>query len=234
MVSQVTSSVRDKAYLLRSIDYGESHRILNFLTSEHGRVDLMALGAKKSRKRFSGALDFLFCLSLEFQPGLGGGLGRLIQCNLEEDYPLVRGDYSCCVLSLEWLKLLSKVLSHGGAVPGLFSVLRDCLRALESSEGPWVDLVFRRWTLNAMGYQLELSRCVRCGITDAESFRFLPQSGGLLCPRCQTHPEGFLISRPFPQDIWALETKSSPLSEADLAVARTVLAAAIQEFFGVI
>ncbi|MBX7197665.1 MAG: DNA repair protein RecO, partial [Sandaracinaceae bacterium] len=41
-----------RAVLLRSVDFGEADRIVTLLTEQHGRVAVMARGARRSQKRF--------------------------------------------------------------------------------------------------------------------------------------------------------------------------------------
>ena len=44
------------AIVIRLTDYGESDRIVTLLTERHGKVTAIAKGARRSRKRFGGAL----------------------------------------------------------------------------------------------------------------------------------------------------------------------------------
>ena len=46
-----------RAVLLRSIAYRESDRIVTMLTESHGKVALIARGARKSVRRFAGSLE---------------------------------------------------------------------------------------------------------------------------------------------------------------------------------
>ncbi|HEY8493863.1 MAG TPA: recombination protein O N-terminal domain-containing protein, partial [Myxococcota bacterium] len=48
-----------EALVLRVVDYGESDRIAHLLTPETSRLTVIAKGARRSRKRFPGALDLL-------------------------------------------------------------------------------------------------------------------------------------------------------------------------------
>ena len=50
-------------------NYGESDRIVEFLTAEEGRVSMIARGARRSRKRFGGALDLFAGLRTHSQSG---------------------------------------------------------------------------------------------------------------------------------------------------------------------
>jgi DNA repair protein RecO (recombination protein O) len=54
--------------VVRMTNYGESDRIVEFLTAEEGRVSMIARGARRSRKRFGGALDLFAGLRTHAQP----------------------------------------------------------------------------------------------------------------------------------------------------------------------
>ena len=47
---------------IKTLDYGESDRIVTFYTSDFGKVKGIAKGAKRSKRRFSNALE-VFTLS---------------------------------------------------------------------------------------------------------------------------------------------------------------------------
>lgn len=55
--------------VVRMTNFGESDRIVEFITAEEGRVSMIARGARRSRKRFGGALDLFAGLRTHAQPG---------------------------------------------------------------------------------------------------------------------------------------------------------------------
>ena len=61
-----------EAILLRSVDFGESDRIIHFLTPSQGRLTAMAKGARRSVKRFPGTLDLLNHLEIRVKPPRNG------------------------------------------------------------------------------------------------------------------------------------------------------------------
>ena len=63
-----TETVLD-GIVVRMTNYGESDRIVEFLTAEEGRVSMIARGARRSRKRFGGALDLFSGLRTHSQSG---------------------------------------------------------------------------------------------------------------------------------------------------------------------
>lgn len=50
-----------QAVVLRSVDYGDSDKIVTLFTSGYGKISAIAKGAKRSMKRFGGTLE-LFSL----------------------------------------------------------------------------------------------------------------------------------------------------------------------------
>ena len=47
----------DEALVLGTVDFGDADRIVTLFTRGHGRLSAFAAGARKSKKRFAGALE---------------------------------------------------------------------------------------------------------------------------------------------------------------------------------
>ena len=58
-------ALRCEAVLLRSVDYGESDRIVHLLTSDGGRLTAIAKAARRSHRRFPGTLDVFNRLAID-------------------------------------------------------------------------------------------------------------------------------------------------------------------------
>ena len=54
------------AIVLRSWSFGESDKIVSFLTESHGKLTGIAKGAKRSRKRFANSLEPFSLVNLRF------------------------------------------------------------------------------------------------------------------------------------------------------------------------
>ncbi len=179
-----SGNIKEVGFLLRGVHYGDHHRILSFLTAEHGRVDLIALGAKKSVRRFAGVLDFLNCLGMEYQLNPRGELGRLEHVELKDSFDQLRKDYQMTMIVLQWNQLLHKVLPVGHKVAGVFELLHKSMFQLSEHAVETIDFLFRRELLSRLGFHLELSRCVQCQRNDPIGYRFSPERGGLECTVC--------------------------------------------------
>ncbi len=70
---------RDAALLLRSIAYSDSSLILHCLTKQHGRISLMARGARRAKSPFRAALMPLYTLQLRWKEPRTGSMGTLLE-----------------------------------------------------------------------------------------------------------------------------------------------------------
>ncbi|MCE9624601.1 MAG: DNA repair protein RecO [Deltaproteobacteria bacterium] len=232
MAEKITEPFKDSAFLLRSVAYGDDHLILSFLTVSRGRVDAIALGAKKSRKRFSGILDFVHCLDIEFQPSRRGGLMQLLNCELRETYDGLRSDYDATMVALGWIRLLSKVLPEGQNIPGLFALLQDGFRGLAARRSDWVDVIFLRSLLSRLGFYLELSRCVRCRNDGAGDFFFHASDGGLVCAICHQGSSLRPLSGVIPPLFWE-EDSDWEAKRSFVPISRRIFAEGFKHYLGV-
>ena len=165
-------------------NYGESHRIVELLTPELGRISLLARGARKSRRRFAGALDLF--VSLRVNVTCGRGLWTLDSAD---------------ILDLR-IGLRSRLDSISRA-----SLLCDCARALSAehseAQGVSVALAFgldclchgeillatRAFPLMliAEGILPELERCSACGGSLDDGARIDPVGANTRCLRCDQY-----------------------------------------------
>jgi DNA repair protein RecO (recombination protein O) len=224
MGSKEIELIRDEAFLLRSVDYGEDHRILSCLTARHGRTSFIAYSAKKSQKRSFGILDFFNCLKLEIKPHTRGGLSQLVNCELNYSFEKIRQTYLSSMMAFQWIRLIAHVLPEGGNIPGLFELLQEYLNALEKkNDDAWVDLLFRRKILSRFGYHLELSRCIVCQNPNAICFHFTAEKGGLLCDRCDSEKNGLEVGEAFAETLWSLDLEKNPWEEPRRLQAKSIL-----------
>ena len=69
------------AVVLRSRSFGESDKIVSFLTKNYGKVTGIAKGAKRSRKRFVNSLEPFSLVSLRFQDNPYSSLVFIQSCD---------------------------------------------------------------------------------------------------------------------------------------------------------
>ncbi|MCO5114376.1 MAG: DNA repair protein RecO [Bdellovibrionaceae bacterium] len=134
--SQVVSLLKQKALILKKTLYQESDLILKVLTGEGEKLDVMAKGALRSKKRFGGGvLEPLNYVELTFAPNKNQNnhWRHLNEATLIYDYSLVRTDYDRIKLALYFLKVITKIELESGS-SYVFDLLLHALRAVEKAE----------------------------------------------------------------------------------------------------
>ena len=183
--------------MLRTRDFGESDRIAHLLLPDTGRVSAIAKGARRSVKRFPGALDLFHHLRVQIDRRRAGALARLDQATLLRSFPGLRAAPARFALGCYLLELLDRLAPEAAAPGDARHLFRFALAALETLERAPVDARLRTLlelrALDALGLRPELRRCVRCGaeaVGRAGRVRFHVADGGPVCERCAPEGEG--------------------------------------------
>jgi len=173
-----------EAVVLSLMDYGEADRIGAFFTLEHGKLRGIARSARKSRRRFGGALELFARLKLELT--LKEGLCPVGNAEILTIYPHIREGLERIAHAAYACELVDKMLPDALPNPRLFRLLVAYLERLDSSPAEPSDrCLFEVNLLNILGYRPPLEHCAGCGADIAQMpGRFTLANGALFCPAC--------------------------------------------------
>jgi DNA repair protein RecO (recombination protein O) len=175
------------AVVLRTVDHGESDRVVTLLARGHGKLAAFARAARASRKRFGGALEPFTLVRAELS-GRGGAdrLLRLDSVAPERAFHAIRGDLARIACAAYATELSRELTRDHEPHDDLFDLLVDYLTRLdEALARPATLRAFELAALSAAGYQPRLDVCARCGEPLPEGqVIFAPEDGGPLCQRC--------------------------------------------------
>jgi DNA repair protein RecO (recombination protein O) len=182
------------ALLVRSVPYGEADVIATFFTREAGILSAIVRGARRSTKRFGGALEPIHGLMVTIEDK-GKELGVLKEARIVR--PRIRITQSLEAMeaaghALRWVRHLCPPRTPE---PGAWSSLEELLEALESPNAPNAPnatdarchlATFGLRLLTDAGYAIELDRCVRCGrpCPEGRSAFLDATGGGIVCTTC--------------------------------------------------
>jgi len=188
--------IRGEAILLRSVDFGESDRIVHLLCPQVGRLTAIAKGARRSVKRFAGTLDLCNLLQIQAEQRRSQSMTRLDQAILVHAYLGLREQPARFALACYLLEIIDRLAPEGGQrqdLERLYTFTRSALRLIECEDAsPRLRLLLELRALSALGLRPELKICVDCGVEpdagDGVGFRIA--DGGLSCRVCSMRREG--------------------------------------------
>ncbi|MCM0084440.1 DNA repair protein RecO [Geomonas sp. Red32] len=145
-----------EAIVLRLTDYGEADRIVTLFSLEQGKISGIARGAKKSRKRFGGALEAFAHLRLQLQKG--SGLATLLSADIVGIFPGIRTDLAKIGTAAYACELVERLTPEEEPNPRLFRLLYCYLERLDCAPlSPSDRRFFTVNLLKILGYQPDLS-----------------------------------------------------------------------------
>lgn len=145
----------EPAYVLHSRSFRETSLIVEAFTREHGRVAVVARGAKSARSRWRNILQPFRPLLLSWNQK--SDLGTLTAADQVASLPALQGQSLYCGLYLN--ELLMRLLHRGDPHAEVFERYRHVLYELASETQPQPLLrVFEKHLLEAIGYTMLLDR----------------------------------------------------------------------------
>lgn len=178
------------AVVLRSVVYGESDRIVTLLTDARGKISLIARGARKSQKRFAGALEPYALIEAEIAVGRGD-LGRLVEARVVRAFPGVLADLERMSIAAAGLELVREAMPDREPDARILPAVIRFFELVETS--PPVDelrVAFAMRLLALIGLAPNLEACGRCGraAPDGKAALFDPALAALVCRACGGGP----------------------------------------------
>lgn len=175
------------AIVLRARPFGESDKIVTFLTEDHGKITGIAKGAQNSRRRFVNSLEPFSQVRLHFEDRPAGKLVFLLSAELQLAYKQLSQDLDRISYAAYLIEITDGLIGEREENHRLFEHLRDGLCHLEK-QGPSLRFITRYELklLRLAGYQPILDRCKSCAAQDltAPHWYFSLIEGGILCADC--------------------------------------------------
>ena len=175
---------QSEAIILRTYPLREADLLVTLFTRSEGKLKAVAKAAKRSQKRFGGALEPLTCVRAYWQERPGTELARLDSCDVLLSPLSAVIDYPRCVALAHVAEMLDQLLPDREANDGIFRLAWAVLQALESGS-IWLPVTyFELWMLRLMGFLPSLEQCIECGEPLAgQPAWFHALRDGLVCQR---------------------------------------------------
>jgi len=169
----------EPAYVLHSRSFRETSLIVESFTREHGRVAIVARGARSARSRWHNILQPFRPLLISWNQKTE--LGTLTAADQVASPPVLQGQSLYCGMYLN--ELLMRLLHRGDPHVEVFERYRLALSELASEASPQPLLrVFEKHLLEALGYAMLLDREFSGGaqIKPQNWYQYKPDQGPVL------------------------------------------------------
>lgn len=179
-----------EALLLRRVELGEADLVVTLFTRTLGRVSALARGARKSQKRFAGALEPFFTLRIRLEERPHSELLSLSEARVARARLGMLSDLKRLQVAGRALGWIRKAAPPRTPEPQSFEHLERVFDRLASDAPgllPERELAELGLALLAsFGWAIDFERCVRCGkpCPDRARAAIDVASGGLVCRDC--------------------------------------------------
>jgi DNA repair protein RecO (recombination protein O) len=172
-----------EAIVLRTYPLREADLLVTLFTRVEGKVRGVARSAKKSKRRFGGALEPLTYVRAFYDVKERQDLARLDSCEVLKSPLASEVSYARAVALGHIAELLDELLPEREANDAIFRLTLSVLQVLDGPE-IWMPVTyFELWLTRLVGFLPELTECVVCG-RDLNGSRayFHALADGLMCP----------------------------------------------------
>lgn len=183
--------IHDSAIVLKRLDYSETSLILAVFTRNHGKVRIIAKGARRStKKRFNPGVDLLDAGSIVLSVRSVGqeALASLREWKQTNAYAGLRERLDRLYAAQYSADIVAKLTEDWDPHLPIYDALNDTLSALAGGGDAGLTLTaFQRSLLDATGLLPRFDICIGCGHspTTGPDIYFSSHEGGLLCRDCE-------------------------------------------------
>jgi len=171
-----------EAIVLRSYPMREADLLVTLFTRAEGKVRGVARSAKKSKRRFGGALEPMTYVRAFYDVKERQELVRLDACEVLESPMAAEVGYARAVGLAHVAELLDELLPDREANDAIFRLAVSVLRAMNGPE-IWMPVTyFELWLTRLVGFLPELTECIVCGreLNGSRAY-FHALADGLMC-----------------------------------------------------
>ena len=187
----MTAGSGDLGVVLKTTPLRESDLLVSLYTQERGRVSAVARGARKSQRRFAGALQLLVLGRYQLGRRPRGELWGLDAADVVREWTQLASDVVAVAHASYVVELVGALLPPEAPEPHaleLVLALWDSLAAYGPS--PAALRATELALLDLAGHRPALDACAACGASVEEGAVWDPTRGGGICRRCAATSRG--------------------------------------------
>jgi DNA repair protein RecO (recombination protein O) len=173
---------QSEALILRTYPFQESDLLVTFFTRAEGKIRGVAKAAKRSKRRFGGALEPLTHVTAHWEEKEKQELVRLDSCDIISSPLATEVTYPRLVALSYVSEVIDQLMPDREPSDDIFRLTLAVVHHLKA-EAIWMPLTyFDLWIVRLIGLLPDLTGCVVCGsVLNGSRAYFHPLVDGLLC-----------------------------------------------------
>lgn len=176
---------KSEAIILNKWNLRETSLIINFYTRDFGKVSGVLKGARTQPQKFASSLEAFSHNEIIFYQRRNGSLHLVSQCDLKDNFSLIRQDISRIANASIMMELLDSVMPQEDKNEVIFDLGKACLKEMETNfNAEKISTIFKIKLLALSGFKPHLDSCVACENKILSASKFSLSLGGLLCTSC--------------------------------------------------
>jgi len=178
--------------VLKTTPLRESDLLVVLYTITHGRVATVARGARKSQRRFAGALQLLVLGKYQLGRRPRGDLWGLDNAEVEREWTRLASDVFAVAHASYIAELVGALLPPEQPEPHVLDLIVALWESLaEGGPSPGALRSVELALFDVAGHRPALDACAACGAIDLDAGAvFDPSRGGAVCRRCAASSRG--------------------------------------------
>jgi len=189
------AQITDNAIILRTRPFSDTSIIAVVLTRSHGKVSVLAKGARRIKGGAGASLEPFTRAELVYYDKPGRSLQTLAKSAIVDSTPALSTSLGATAAANLAAECVDRLVEEGEPHSDVYAALAASLGQLEAGREPVATAAgFVVRLLTCLGYSPSLAECAECGGAVEGTAVLDPRRGGVLCPQCDVGAGGVTLS----------------------------------------
>lgn len=173
-----------EAVVLQRQWLGESNALVTLFCEKLGKIKAVAPGARKSKRRFLGCLDFFSRITV-WMVDKGDRMPRLEEAVLLDSHEPLKADLWSIGQAGYFSELVAALIAERDPSVELYRTLNRILSLLDINHLTPIEMrYFELDVLSLTGFGPDFLSCINCNCVSSKVWGFESSQGGVLCASC--------------------------------------------------
>ncbi len=178
------NEIKIKALVIRTVDVGETDKLLTLYTEEKGKITASVRGSRSLKSRYFSAVQL--CCYTNLVLARRNDRYYVKEADLIDNFFSIREDLGRTALAAYICEAIGYVATEEAPDIPLFRLALNTLFAISRATHPlpMIKAVFEWRAAGLLGFMPDLSACATCGRTEGDFFLDV-MNGNLMCDACR-------------------------------------------------